>query len=712
MGCYMADSATANSLPGNLASPNPEPGHSSQVKPAPLDPLLLRRCRMLGIEWSFTDNQGVVHPAPAQSLEAIASLLKPQPRQIEPVEVVWLTWKEEEASIPVRTQGYPPFVVHFILEDGSVREALVEDTGGPLAWIHLGRIGPGRHRVEILRQGIAQEVCHILAAPARPGHLADPDRLREPVEPPPGPVPQGVFLPLHAIRSDTDCGIGDFGDLKRMCQWAAQKGIALVGTLPLLASFLEDPCEPSPYSPASRLFWNEIFLDLAAIPEVNRSAEAGAILADPAWQAEREVLRKAHLVEHKQVMAQKRLVLEAALAQGFAGHPERQQAWDEYVAGHPRLQAYARFRAAQAKLGHSWQTWPEPMRSGDLSMIDPKDPVYRYHLAVQFWAQEQMASVAEAAKATSWGLYLDLPLGVNSDSFDVYSNRNLFAMGVSGGAPPDAFFTAGQDWGFPPPHPIALREDGYAQLFEVLAHHLQFASVLRIDHIMGLHRLWWVPHGVKADKGAYVRYQAKELFAVYCLAAHRSGARMVGEDLGTVPQGIRPAMARHGIRRLHVVQFGLYSNMERLPEAPEGSVGSLNTHDLPTFAGFWKGLDIEDRLDLGLIDATEAEQLQNDRARTRARTIELLEQAGGIPRVERPDLLADGVREEVWSALLVHLGQSRAGMAVINIEDTWGETHPQNVPGTWRERPNWRRKAKVPMEVWMRDEGSFLGGSK
>ena len=171
-------------------------------------------------------------------------------------------------------------------------------------------------------------------------------------------------------------------------------------------------------------------------------------------------------------------------------------------------------------------------------------------------------------------------------------------------------------------------------------------------------------------------------------------------------------MARHGIRRLHVVQFGLYSTMERLPEAPEGSVGSLNTHDLPTFAGFWRGLDIEDRLDLGLIDAAEAEQLQDDRARTRERTIELLELTGRIPRVERPDILAESVREEVWSALLVHLGQSRAGMAVVNIEDTWGETHPQNVPGTWRERPNWRRKAKVPMEVWMRDEGSFLGGSK
>lgn len=247
---------------------------------------------------------------------------------------------------------------------------------------------------------------------------------------------------------------------------------------------------------------------------------------------------------------------------------------------------------------------------------------------------------------------------------------------------------------------MALREEGYAHIFEVLAHHLQFASVLRIDHIMGLYRLWWVPHGNKATEGAYVRYHAKELFTVYCLSAHKAGALMVGEDLGTVPEGIRPAMALHGIRRLHVVQFGLHPDMEQLPEAPQGAVGSLNTHDLPTFAGFWQGLDIDDRLDLGLIDAEEARLLHKQRAQTRLKTVTLLEEAGKIPTKQRSDLLLDAVSAEVWCALLVHLAKGQAGMAVVNIEDAWGEEHPQNVPGTWRERPNWRQKAKHPMEEW------------
>ncbi len=665
-----------------------------------LDPNLLRQARLLGIEPSFTDNQGTVHAASAETLQKLAILLEAGSRQIEPVEVVWLEFPEEEASIPVRTQGFPSFTVHFILENGSVREPLVEETGGPFAWIHLGLIGPGRHRLEILHLGIAQAVCHVIAAPVHPGHLVDPKRLREPCPVTDQPVAHGIFLPLHAVRSATNCGIGDFGDLKNMFHWAKEKNFDLVGTLPLLASFLEDPCEPSPYSPASRLFWNEIYLDLAAIPEVIRSPKAQALLQDPAWLEKRTLLRNSPKVQYRQVMSLKRQVLEAALAEGFASDPSRLESWEAFVGQQPRLQAYARFRATQTRLGHSWQLWPEPMRSGDLSFVEIDDLVYRYHLAVQFWAHEQMAGVAEAAKETSWGLYLDLPLGVNGESFDVFSHPGLYALGISGGAPPDDFFTKGQDWGFPPLHPLTLREEGYAPIFEVLAHHLQFASVLRIDHIMGLHRLWWVPHGNKATEGAYVRYHAKELFAVFCLAAHRTGALMVGEDLGTVPQGIRPAMAIHGMSRLHVVQFGLHPAMDSLPEAPVGAVGSLNTHDLPTFSGFWQGLDIDDRLDLGLLDAEEAKLLHQLRAQTRLKTVTLLEEAEKIPTQPRPDLLKDSVRAEVWCALQVHLGQGRAGMAVVNLEDAWGEDHPQNVPGTWRERPNWQQKAKHPMEEW------------
>jgi len=317
-----------------------------------------------------------------------------------------------------------------------------------------------------------------------------------------------------------------------------------------------------------------------------------------------------------------------------------------------------------------------------------------------------MAAVDRVAKtATAWGLYLDLPLGVNADSFDVFAHRDLFAMGASGGAPPDAFFTAGQNWGFPPPHPLTQRNDGYAYLFEVLKHHLEFASVLRIDHIMGLHRLWWVPHGHKATEGAYVGFRYDELYAVFCLAAHQAGARMVGEDLGTVPPAVRPCMARHDIRRLHVVQFGLFPGLQQLPVSPKGAVASLNTHDLPTFASFWHGLDIDDRLDLGLIDTHEAETARRERAQLRERVVGFLIGRGQLPQDDQRDPNASSTREDVWLALLEDLRRGDAGMVVVNAEDAWGEIHPQNVPGTWRERPNWKRKAQKPIEDWDADPG-------
>jgi len=710
------------------------------IETGTLDPALARLAQLLGIETSFMDNQGRVHTATPETISSVAAVLGfplKSPAEagpmlakivaeraallIEPVEVVWLEGPEGIASVPVRLPNQRDKVLEctLTLEGGDCRSWSVNATqldivgqdhasGMSLAWLPLGILPAGRHTLELLAAGSKKGVCHLLAAPVKPDVSAGPPKFREalPEVSASQKAPWGLFLPLHAVRSADNDGIGDFGDLKNMVSWAGGKGASLVGTLPMLAAFLEDPCEPSPYSPASRLFWNELHLDLRAIPEVAASPTARALLADAAWQMERQELRDSELVEHKRVMALKKKVLEAAVAEGFAPGGTREDQRKEFVESRPLLRSYARFRAAQARFGHSWHSWPEPERSGDLSSIGDLDPVAIYHQTVQFWANEQMAAVARIARsATSWGLYLDLPLGVNSDSFDVFSHRDQFAMGAAGGAPPDAFFTAGQNWGFPPPHPFAQRKDGYAYLFEVLRHHLEFASVLRIDHIMGLHRLWWVPHGNIATQGAYVRSRHEELYAVFCLAAFKAGARMVGEDLGTVPPAVRPSMARHDIRRLHVVQFGLNPQAEELPKAPAGSIASLNTHDLPTFASFWHGLDIADRLDLGLIDAHEAQRLHAERAWLRDRVVSILVNKGQLPRRDHRDSNASETRQDVWLALLEDLAKGDAGVVVVNAEDSWGETNPQNVPGTWRERPNWRHKAKKALESWDQEPG-------
>ncbi len=275
-----------------------------------------------------------------------------------------------------------------------------------------------------------------------------------------------------------------------------------------------------------------------------------------------------------------------------------------------------RFRAAGEQQKATWWNWPERMREGEIRPGDYDEASRRYHLYVQFLAQEQLRALAETAGKTGPGLYLDFPLGVNSDSYDVWRERSVFALGVSGGAPPDNFFNKGQAWGFPPIHPENQRAQGYRYLRACLALHMQLAGMLRIDHMMGLHRLYWVPRELGPKDGVYVRYQSEELYAVYSLESNRHQTILVGEDLGTVPPQVRPAMARHAVRRLYVGQFEMQPDPQLAFKLPApGAVASMNTHDTPTFSGFWTSLDIDDRQAMGLLDD---DGVQHEKARRRA----------------------------------------------------------------------------------------------
>ncbi len=250
------------------------------------------------------------------------------------------------------------------------------------------------------------------------------------------------------------------------------------------------------------------------------------------------------------------------------------------------MEDYAAFRAAWDARKAPWPTWPAPARDGLLREGDFGGQAKRYHLFVQWALHLQLRELSSGPRKL---LYLDLPLGASYDGYDVWRRRDLFALEASAGAPPDDFFTKGQDWGFPPLHPERSREEGHAYFRECLANQLRYAGTLRIDHVMGLHRFFWIPKGAGPAEGTYVRYPAEELYAVACLESVRHRARIVGEDLGTVPRYVRPAMARHGILRMFVAQFGLSPDPRRaLGGIPRACVASVNTHDMPTFASFWK----------------------------------------------------------------------------------------------------------------------------
>jgi 4-alpha-glucanotransferase len=501
----------------------------------------------------------------------------------------------------------------------------------------------------------------------------------------------GAFIPVYALRSDSNWGVGDFGDLKELMGWVHKRGGLLVGTLPLLSSFLDEPFNASPYSPVSRLFWNELFLDMSRVPEMEQCPEVLNFVASAHFQSAREELQSKAHVDYRRTMALKRKALEPLAEMIFDQPSSRQKEFFEYVETHPNLGDYAQFRATCERRRASWWTWPHRLREGKLRPGDYDLDAMHYHLYVQWLAEQQVRSFAKGCDSDGEGLYLDLPLGVSSDGYDVWRERPSFVLNASAGSPPDGFFTKGQNWGFPPMHPEKIREDGYSYLRKALQHHLAHARLLRIDHVMGLHRLFWIPRGFEAQDGAYVRYAAKEMYAILALESLRNRAVIVGEDLGTVPGYIRPALARHKVQRMYVLQFEVSPNDRRkpLPEPSEDSLAALNTHDMPPFAAFWEGLDVEDRVDLGLLDKEGAIAELKNRAKLRNSLVRFL---CPHPRKERNTSIAD-----VLKASLKYLGEGRNRVAIVNLEDLWLEKQPQNVPGTCEERPNWRRKSRYSL---------------
>ncbi len=502
----------------------------------------------------------------------------------------------------------------------------------------------------------------------------------------------GLFCPLYALASEKNWGAGNFSDLERLVDFTGQMGGDFVGTLPLLSTFLDEPFNPSPYAPVSRLFWNEFYLDVTRITELQRNTAARLMLHSSGFQTDLERLRAGSLIGYRPMMALKRRILEELLHTLLHRASKRRVAFQRFVETHPQAQDYAAFRAKVERERKPWELWPGVHRDGTLGAGDYDEKAKQYHLYVQWQAEEQMQALAEKMKAGGPALYLDFPLGVNRDGYDVWRERQAFALDASGGAPPDSFFTKGQNWGFPPLQPDGLRQQGYRYYIACLRHHLQHAGMLRMDHVMGLHRLFWIPDGFGPSEGMYVHYPAEEFYAILSLESHRNRVQIVGENLGTVPPYVNTALAKHRVHGMYVSQFCVTADSQSaLQEAARDAVASLNTHDTPTFAGFWQGKDIEDRLALGLLSPPEAQIAQQDRASIREALTTYLQSRGWLEG-ESPDPLA------ILRAWLSQLASGDAYLLLVNLEDLWLEPFPQNVPGTWEERPNWKRKARFSLD--------------
>jgi len=502
----------------------------------------------------------------------------------------------------------------------------------------------------------------------------------------------GLFCPVYALASQKNWGSGNFSDLETLIDFTGQMGGDFVGTLPLLSTFLDEPFNPSPYAPVSRLFWNEFYLDVTRIPELQRSPMARSMIQSTGFQTDLERLGAAPLIEYRPLMVLKRRVLEKLLHTLMNRASKRRTAFHHFVENHLQAQDYAAFRAKVERERVPWEFWPSAHRDGRLTTGDYDEKNKQYHLYVQWQAKEQMQELAEKTKTGGPALYLDFPLGVNRDGYDVWRERQVFALEASGGAPPDNFFTKGQNWGFPPLQPEGLRQQGYRYYIACLRHHLQYAGMLRIDHVMGLHRKFWIPRGFGPSEAVYVHYPAHEFYAILSLESHRHQAQIVGENLGTVPPYVNQELAKHRIHGMHVSQFCVTADSQNaLQEPAHDDVASLNTHDTPTFAGFWQGKDIEDRLALGLLSSPEAQIAQQQRASIREALSTYLRSRGWLAG-ESSEPLA------ILRAWLSQLASGKAYLVLLNLEDLWLEPLPQNVPGTWEERPNWKRKARFSLD--------------
>jgi 4-alpha-glucanotransferase len=495
----------------------------------------------------------------------------------------------------------------------------------------------------------------------------------------------GAFLPLHAVRTERDWGVGSYSDLADLGRWVCGLGGSMVGALPLYPAFLDPPADPSPYLPVSRLAYNELFVDPTALPEFAAAPAAPGLLADAEFAGRLAREHDAPVVDYEEVARLRRQVLlpmaEALLATGGS----RRNAFCAFFDAHPELRAYAQFRAGGERARCRGEAAPH--RHDAPAGAPAETPTLAYHLYAQWAAAQQLASAAEAAP-----LYADLPIGVHPDGFDPFWAPGSFATRAHGGAPPDLFFAGGQDWAFPPLHPDGMRDEGYDYFIGTLRRAFRHAAYVRIDHVMGLQRLYWIPEGYDARHGAYVSYRAEELHAIVALEAHRAGVVVVGEDLGTVPDSVRERMARDAMLRSWVLQFESTPE-DPLPAPPEAVLASWGTHDLPRFTAFFFGDDIDEEEAAGRIPPAAATAARADRARWRHSLL----QATGVG-AETPDAPGRALR-----ACLDHLARSDAALVLVDLEELWGERQPQNHPGTGTGGMNWRRRAAYTLEEARRD---------
>ncbi|BDH03778.1 4-alpha-glucanotransferase [Streptomyces seoulensis] len=540
----------------------------------------------------------------------------------------------------------------------------------------------------------------VTAPDGRTGHahlIVAPERL-----PTPTGRSYGLLAQLYSVLSHRSWGMGDLGDLAELAAWAGRThGAGFVQVNPLHAAVPGAPTDPSPYRPSSRRFPDPVHLRVEDVPEYAYT-EPSPRLRERAERLRADVLDKGALIDRDAVWELKREALEQVVRVPLG--PGRQAAYDAYRAEEGQaLEDHATWYALAEEHGPDWRSWPEPLRdprSADTARARARlAGRVEFHTRLAWLTDGQLRAAQRAAEEAGMpiGIVHDLAVGVHPVGADAWSQQDHFAAGMSVGAPPDAFNARGQDWGLPPWRPDRLAESGHAPYRHLLRALFRYAGALRIDHVMGLFRLWWVPEGSPPTEGTYVRYDAEAMLALLALEASRAGALVIGEDLGTVEPGVRETLQRRGVLGTSVLWFERDWTGDGRPLPPEGwradCLATATTHDLPPTAARLTGEHVDLRERLGLLTRSAADE----HAEAVADTAEWLALLGSLGLLDSPAAGPPGTDEEAEiQGFHRFLLRTPARLVGVWLPDGIGDRRPQNVPGTWDQYPNWRLPVSDP----------------
>ncbi|WP_345713617.1 4-alpha-glucanotransferase, partial [Kineococcus glutinatus] len=673
----------------------------------PLTPQLRDLAEALGVATSFTDWQGRTADVPAATVVAVLAALgvdaaTPAAAADALADVRQRPWRRMLPPVVVvregRTADVPVHVVHG--EPVDVRVAL-EDEGGEARlrqidrWVdprHVDGVLTGRATFEVpddLPLGWHEIVARSGGSEARCPLVVTPDVLDLPGTLGSGGRAWGYMTQLYSVRSRASWGLGDIADLMELTSWAGrQQGADWVLVNPLAAAQPVGHMEASPYLPVTRRFVNPVYIRVEDVREVAYLDAEGQAELRRCAQAVRAANTDAGEIDRDAVWAAKRRALELVFAAPRSS--AREADFRDYVAAEdPGLSGFATWCALAEHFGLPASGWPQecadPTSEAVAQLAGRLADRVDFHRWLQWVADAQLRDAQGTATAAGMavGIVHDLAVGVHPEGADVWALGDALARGVSVGAPPDAFNQQGQDWSQPPWRPDRLAELAYAPFRDMVRTILRHAGGLRVDHVLGLFRLWWVPAGQGPQRGTYVRYDHEAMIGILALEAHRAGAVVVGEDLGTVEPWVRTYLAERGILGSAVLWFEKdHDGRPRRPqEYRELALASVTVHDLPPTAGYLAGEHVALRERLGLLTRPVEEERAADRA----------DQEGVLALLREEGLLAEGAGEqEVVEALHRHIGLSPARMVGVALVDAVGDRRTQNQPGTALEYPNWR----------------------